>query len=128
MHKLSGYRYAKTHEWVRIDDGAAVVGISAHAAEQLGDVVFVEMPTAGTHLKQFDRLGVVESVKAVSDLYSPISGVVTDTNGGLLDRPELVNLSPLDEGWLVKIAPDDLAELENLLTSQKYEDTIGEGH
>lgn len=128
MSKLSEYRYAKTHEWVRIDDGAAVVGISAHAAEQLGDVVFVEMPAAGTHLKQFDRLGVVESVKAVSDLYSPISGVVTDTNGGLLDRPELVNLSPLDEGWMVKLAPDDLAELENLLTSQKYEETIGEGH
>ncbi|MDP2936937.1 MAG: glycine cleavage system protein GcvH [Dehalococcoidia bacterium] len=128
MSKLSEYRYAKTHEWVRIDDGAAVVGISAHAAEQLGDVVFVEMTAVGAHLKQFDRLGVVESVKAVSDLYSPISGVVTDTNGGLLDRPELVNLSPLDEGWMVKLAPDDLAELENLLTSQKYEETFGEGH
>ncbi|MDO8691132.1 MAG: glycine cleavage system H protein, partial [Dehalococcoidia bacterium] len=85
------YRYNKTHEWVRLDGGVATVGISAHAAGQLGDVVFVEVPAVGAVLKQFERLGVVESVKAVSDLYSPISGTVTQVNAELSETPEMVN-------------------------------------
>ncbi len=120
------YRYNKTHEWVRVEDGVASVGITAHAAEQLGDVVFVEMSAVGSRLKQFERLGVVESVKAVSDLYSPLSGLVTEINGALSERPELVNLSPYDQGWMVRIAPSDLSEIGNLLSSEKYEEMIGE--
>ncbi len=128
MSNPSEYKYARTHEWVRLEDGIASVGITAYAAEQLGDVVFVELPAVGIRLKQFERLGVVESVKAVSDLYSPLSGVVTETNGSLSDRPELVNLSPFEEGWMVKLSPSDRSELDNLLSSKKYEEMIGEGH
>lgn len=120
-------RYARTHEWVRLDNGTANVGITAHAAEQLGDVVFVELPGVGARLKQFERLGIIESVKAVSDLYSPLSGTVTQTNGLLLERPELVNLSPYEEGWMVKLSPSDLSELDALMSSQKYEEMVGEG-
>lgn len=120
------YRYNKTHEWVRLDGGVATVGISAHAAEQLGDVVFVEVPAVGTVLKQFERLGVVESVKAVSDLYSPVSGTVTQVNAALSETPEMVNQSPLDEGWMLKLTPSDLSELGGLLSISEYAETIGE--
>ena len=120
------YRYNKTHEWVRVEDGVASVGITAHAAEQMGDVVFVEMPAVGSRLKQFERLGVVESVKAVSDLYSPLSGLVIQINTALSERPEVVNLSPYDQGWMVRITPSDLSEMDNLLSSDKYEELIGE--
>ncbi|MDP2728129.1 MAG: glycine cleavage system protein GcvH [Dehalococcoidia bacterium] len=120
-------RYSKTHEWVRLEDGTATVGISAHAVEQLGDIVFVELPTVGSRLQQFQRLGVVESVKAVSDLYSPLSGVVTETNRDLLERPELVNLSPYEQGWMVKLSPSDTSELDNLMSNKQYEAMIGEG-
>lgn len=120
------YKYNKTHEWVRLDDNVATVGITAHAAEQLGDVVFVELPAVGSRLEQFERLGVVESVKAVSDLYSPLSGDVAQVNLALLERPELVNLSPFDQGWMVKLTPSDPSEMANLLSSQEYEATIGE--
>ncbi|MDO8690810.1 MAG: glycine cleavage system protein GcvH [Dehalococcoidia bacterium] len=120
------YRYNKTHERVRLNGGVATVGISAHAAEQLGDVVFVEVPAVGTVLKQFERLGVVESVKAVSDLYSPVSGTVTQVNAALSETPEMVNQSPLDEGWMLKLTPSDLSELGGLLSISEYAETIGE--
>ncbi len=120
------YRYNRTHEWVRLDGGVATMGISAHAAEQLGDVVFVELPAVGTVLKQFGRLGVVESVKAVSDLYSPLSGVVTEVNSALSENPEMVNRSPLDEGWILKVTPGDLTEMDKLLSFSEYEEAIGE--
>lgn len=122
------YKYSRTHEWVRLEDGTATIGITAYAAEQLGDVVFVELPAVGAQLKQFAPLGIIESVKAVSDLYSPLSGVVKETNGGLSDRPELVNESPFEEGWMVVISLSDRSELDNLLTNEKYEEMIGEGH
>lgn len=120
------YRYSKDHEWVRLEDGTATIGITAHAAEQLGDVVFVELPALGARLRQFQPLGVVESVKAVSDLYAPLSGVVAATNSELLKRPELVNTSPYEMGWMVKLSPSDLSELDNLMSSQEYQGMVGE--
>lgn len=122
----SEYRYNKTHEWVRLEDSVATIGITAYATEQLGDVVFVELPVVGARLQQSQRLGVVESVKAVSDLYSPLSGVVIETNLELRERPELVNLSPYEQGWMVKLSPTDLSELDNLMSSQQYKGMIGE--
>lgn len=119
------YRYNKSHEWVRLEGGSARIGITAHAAEQLGDVVFVELPAVGSRLKQSESLGVVESVKAVSDLYSPLSGVVTRINIELAEHPELVNSSPFEQGWMVEITPGDLAELNNLMSGEQYEEMIG---
>ena len=115
-------RYSQEHEWLRLDSqGAAVVGITDFAAESLGDVVFVELPEAGETLTQFEKMGEIESVKAVSDLYSPISGRVLERNERLGDYPELVNDGPFDDGWLVKVAMSDPSDLENLLTAEQYE-------
>jgi glycine cleavage system H protein len=107
-------RYTKDHEWVRVDGDEATVGITEYAASQLGDIVFVELPDAGRSLAQFAAFGVVESVKAVSDLFAPLSGEVTATNDALAGAPELVNSEPYGGGWMVRIrltAPDEVAEL-----------------
>jgi glycine cleavage system H protein len=107
-------RYTKDHEWVRVDGDEATVGITEYAASQLGDIVFVELPDSGRSLAQFAAFGVVESVKAVSDLFAPLSGEVTATNDALAGAPELVNSEPYAGGWMVRIrltAPDEVAEL-----------------
>jgi glycine cleavage system H protein len=114
-------RYTKEHEWVREADGVGTVGLTDYAQDQLGDIVYVDMPASGTAVKQFDKLGEIESVKAVSDLYAPVSGEVVDVNGGVNDHPELVNESPYDEGWLVRLRLADPAELEALLTAEQYD-------
>jgi len=119
-------RYTKEHEWVRVDDGVGTVGLTDYAQDQLGDIVFVDLPAPGTSVKQLDKLGEVESVKAVSDLYSPVSGEVVDVNEAVNDHPELVNESPFEEGWLVRVRLADAAELEALLTAEQYDALVAE--
>src|SRR5690348_14080158 len=106
-------RYTKEHEWVRVDGDEATIGITAYAAEQLGDIVFVELPDVGRTLAQFATFGVVESVKAVSDLYAPIGGDVTEANAALAAQPELVNSDPYGEGWMLRVHIADPAQVES---------------
>ena len=120
-------RFTKDHEWVRVDGDKATIGITAYAADQLGDIVFVELPEAGRALEQFAAFGVVESVKAVSDLFAPISGEVIETNPTLAANPELVNSSPYDDGWMVRIRLADAAQLDELLDSDAYDALIAAG-
>ena len=120
-------RYTKDHEWVRVDGDAATVGITAYAADQLGDIVFVELPEAGRSLGQFAAFGVVESVKAVSDLFAPISGEVLESNAALFTSPELVNASPYGDGWMVRVRVTDPAQLDELLGPDAYDDLIAAG-
>jgi glycine cleavage system H protein len=122
MNVPDNLKYYKEHDWVRLEsDGMAVVGITEFAAESLGDIVFVELPEPGTEIKQFDKLGEIESVKAVSDLYTPIGGRVVESNQAVTDAPEIVNDSPYESGWLVKIALGDPSDLDNLLSAAEYE-------
>ncbi len=120
-------RYTREHEWVRVEDGVATVGITAHAAEQLGDIVFVEFPAVGSAVTAGKTFGVVESVKAVSDLFAPISGAVAETNGALGGSPELVNADPYGDGWMIRISVSDAAELDALLDPAAYEALVAEG-
>ena len=114
-------RYATSHEWIRIeDDGTANVGISDHAQDALGDIVFVELPEPGTSVNAKDEVAVVESVKAASDIYSPVSGSIIAINETLLDAPETVNSSPYENGWFFKIKVSDAAELEELMDAEGY--------
>ena len=114
-------RYATSHEWIRIeDDGNASVGISDHAQDALGDIVFVELPEPGTSVNAKDEVAVVESVKAASDIYSPVSGSIIAINETLLDAPETVNSSPYENGWFFKIKVSDAAELEELMDTEGY--------
>ena len=117
-------RYTKEHEWVRVQDDLGTVGITDYAQDQLGDIVNLDLPSAGTQVKQLEKLGEIESVKAVSDLYSPVSGEVVAVNQEIIDRPELVNQSPYEEGWLVRLRLADPAELDNLLTAAQYDELI----
>jgi glycine cleavage system H protein len=114
-------RYTREHEWARVDGGRARVGITHFAQDQLGDVVFVELPKVGTRVRQMETFGVVESVKAVSDLFAPLSGEVVEVNQGLVAHPEQVNRDPYGDGWLIVIALAEPAELGNLLSAADYE-------
>ncbi len=115
-------RYSKEHEWIRIEpDGTAVLGITEFATESLGDVVFVELPDVGAELGQFEKMGEIESVKAVSDLYSPVAGRVVERNERLVDNPELVNAGPFDSGWMLKVELSDPSQVDQLMTAQEYE-------
>src|SRR5687767_9024859 len=113
-------RYSKEHEWVRAEDGRATIGITSFAADELGDIVFVELPEVGVTLTQFATFGVVESVKAVSDLFSPVSGEVTDVNDALRDAPELLNGDPFGDGWIAKVSLSDASELDALMDAAAY--------
>lgn len=119
-------RYTKDHEWVRVAGDVATVGITGYAAEQLGDVVFVELPEVGRSLDQFAPFGVVESVKAVSDLYAPVGGEVTATNGELAGAPELVNQDPFEAGWMIRVKVAANEQVEALLDAAAYEQLIAE--
>ena len=121
MNVPDNLKYYKEHDWVRLEaDGMAVVGITEFAAESLGDIVFVELPEPGTEINQFNKLGEIESVKAVSDLYTPIGGRVVEINQEVTDAPETVNDSPYEAGWLGKIEPSDAGEMGNLMSAAEY--------
>jgi glycine cleavage system H protein len=123
----SDLRYTKDHEWVRVDGDEAVVGITDYATNQLGDIVFVELPDVGRTLSQFGAFGVVESVKAVSDLFAPVSGDVTGTNDALASAAELVNSDPYGEGWMIRVKLANPREIDDLLDSTAYDALIAEG-
>ncbi len=125
MDVPEGLRYTEEHEWLRVEGDEAVVGITAYAAAELGDIVFVELPTVGTELSARQTFGVVESVKAVSDLYSPTTGAVTEVNEALSSRPELVNTDPYGEGWMLRIRVADTGDVERLRDAASYCELIG---
>jgi glycine cleavage system H protein len=120
----SELKFLSSHEWVMVEDGVATIGVSDHAQELLGDLVYVELPEAGTTVAAGDSVGVIESVKAASDTYAPISGEVIEINEDLEDSPERINADPYGDGWMYKVAIEDPEELENLLDSAAYSESI----
>jgi len=119
-------KFAKTHEWAKVDGESVVVGITDFAQSQLSDVTYVELPEVGDHLAANDESGVIESVKAASDIYAPVGGTVVAVNTELLSAPELINGEPYAGGWLYKLKPDDLAELDALMSAEQYEESLPE--
>ena len=117
-------KYTEEHEWVLVEEDTVTVGITDFAQEQLGDVVFVELPESGDELEMGKAFGVVESVKAVSDIYAPVSGEVVEVNDELPDEPEILNNSPYEDGWMVRIKFNDPAELEELMDAASYQDFV----
>ena len=118
---MENYKYSKEHEWVKVEsDEVALIGISEHAAETLGDIVFVELPEIDDSIQQFAKMGEIESVKAVSDLFSPITGKVLEVNAELIDQPEKINESAETSGWMIKVVLSDSSELENLMSESEY--------
>jgi glycine cleavage system H protein len=126
MEYPSGLKYSREHEWVKVEGNIALIGISDFAQDELGDVVYVELPDVGTELEANNTFGVVESVKAVSDLYSPITGTVTEVNERLNDEPELVNSEPYDEAWMLRIEMSDASEVDGLLGADEYKSFVEE--
>ncbi len=123
----SDRQYTKEHEWLKIQDSEsnlAIVGITDYAQEQLGDVVFIDVPEMGSNVVHMEKMGEIESVKAVSDLFSPVSGEVIKTNGELLDRPELINEDPYNEGWILQVILSDTTELNSLISAEEYQSFI----
>jgi glycine cleavage system H protein len=123
----AGLLYSKEHEWVKLDGDVATVGITDYAQSSLGDIVYVELPRVGADLSQFNSIGVVESVKAVSDIFTPVGGEVVGINDGLDNDPALVNSDPYGEGWFFKVKLADVGQTGNLLTPEQYEQLIAEG-
>jgi len=119
-------KFTDTHEWLKIKNGIATIGITNHAQDNLGDIVYVELPELGLQIEKEESLGVVESVKSASDLYAPISGIVIEINEELTGSPEVLNLDPHNDGWLVKIKVTDVVELRNLLNVEEYEKLLAE--
>jgi len=120
-----GLRYTEDHEWLRADGDQAVVGITAYAADELGDVVFVELPTVGRRLAAREVFGVIESVKTASDLYCPVAGEIVAVNDALTGAPELVNSDPHGDGWMIRLRPDDATAPDSLLDAAAYRALIG---
>ncbi|HAZ7573613.1 glycine cleavage system protein GcvH [Legionella sp. PATHC032] len=123
---MNDLKFTTTHEWLREDEGEVTIGITDHAQELLGDMVFVELPEIGDEVNAGQELGVVESVKAASDFYAPISGVVTAVNEAVSKNPALVNHDPYHEGWLVKLKPSHPDEIKSLLSDEQYQNEIAE--
>ncbi|MBP1686639.1 MAG: glycine cleavage system lipoyl carrier protein GcvH [Deltaproteobacteria bacterium] len=119
-------KYSKEHEWVLVEDNVATVGITDFAQDQLGDIVFVELPAVGDKVSKEDAFGVVESVKAVSDIYAPVSGKVLEVNDDLPENPEMVNEDAYGDGWMIKIEMSDPDELQDLMTAAEYEEYVAE--
>ena len=117
-------RYSEEHEWVAVDGGVATIGITDFAQEELGDIVFVELPAVGAAVQRAKPLGVVESVKAVSDVYAPVTGAVSEINGALADHPEVINEDPYGKGWMVRVTLADPAEVDALMTAAQYGEFI----
>ena len=119
--------YAKTHEWLKIDENIATVGITDFAQNQLSDITFVELPDVGREVEAGDEIAVVESVKAASDIYSPVAGTVVEVNGDLEDSPDMINASPYDAGWLFKIELRKEEDVDNLMSAEEYTELCHEG-
>ena len=117
-------QYSKEHEWVRVEDGVGTLGITDYAQDQLGDIVYLDLPAVGASVVQFEKLGEIESVKAVSDLFSPVGGEVVEVNQEPVDTPELVNNEPYGRGWLIKVRLSDSGELDELLSAGAYDEII----
>jgi glycine cleavage system H protein len=124
----SDVRYTAEHEWARLENGAVTIGITGYATDQLGDVVFVELPQVGKRVEAGKGFGVVEAVKTVSDLYAPVAGEVSAVNTALADNPALVNQSPYGDGWMIRIKPDDPGSLQKLMDSGAYAKHVEEQH
>jgi glycine cleavage system H protein len=123
---MNDLKFTATHEWLKEESEEVTVGITEHAQQLLGDMVFVELPEIGDEVNAGDELGVVESVKAASDFYAPISGIVTAVNSAVVENPAIVNTDPYTAGWLVKLKPRHLNEIENLLSADQYQNEIAE--
>ncbi len=121
-----GFYYSEDHEWLKVEEGVGTIGITDFAQDELGDIVFVELPQVGDEFDKEDNFGVIESVKAVSDLYMPVSGEVVEVNEDLLDQPELVNDEPFKGGWIVKVSLSDEDELEELMDADEYSSFLEE--
>ena len=119
-------RYSEEHEWVKVEDGKARIGITHFAQSELGDIVFVELPQVGDEIKTNEPFGSVESVKTVSELYAPISGKVVEVNSDLEDSPEFVNESPYENAWMIVVEPADLSEVDSLMTAEQYDEMTQE--
>ena len=124
MAQPAGLLYSKEHEWVKMDGDVATVGITEYAQNSLGDIVYVELPRVGAELQQFGNIGVIESVKAVSDIYTPVGGEVVEVNGELEADPALVNREPFGTGWLFKVKLADVTQPQNLLSPEKYDELV----
>ncbi|CAI3135542.1 glycine cleavage system H protein [Acinetobacter baumannii 1598530] len=121
MNHPSELKYARTHEWVKIEGDLVITGITDHAQDELGDLVYVETPEVGSQVTAGEQAGVVESVKTASDIHAPVSGTVVEVNTDLEDDPDFVNEDPYSKGWIYKIKPDNIADVEKLLTNAEYE-------
>jgi glycine cleavage system H protein len=124
MDILKELKYTKEHEWTKLEGDTALVGITDYAQNRLGDVVFIELPEVGTVLKKGEAFGAVESVKAASDIFTPLSGEVVEINSGLEDHPELLNQSPYDKGWIIRIKISDTGETDELMSSDQYAEHV----
>jgi len=123
---MSEIQFTKEHEWILMKDNIALVGITDFAQKQLGDIVSVELPSVGNEFKQNDAMAIIDSIKASSDIYCPLDGKVVAINEELLQNPELVNKSPFESGWIVKLEPSNTSQLENLMTEEQYNKFVGE--
>jgi len=121
-----GLRYTAEHEWILVEEDEALIGITDYAQGELGDVVFVELPEVGQTVTHMEAFGTIEAVKAASDLYAPVTGEVVDVNTELSENPGLINASPYEEGWMIRVKVTDAGTLEDLLDTEKYKETIGE--
>lgn len=121
MNHPSELKYARTHEWIKIEGDLVITGITDHAQDELGDLVYVETPEVGSKVTAGEQAGVVESVKTASDIHAPVSGTVVEVNTDLEDDPDFVNDDPYGKGWIYKIKPDNIADVEKLLTNAEYE-------
>jgi glycine cleavage system H protein len=126
MNLPEDLRYTKEHEWCRVKGKVATIGITDHAQEQLGDVVYIELPKEGEEVKKDEAFGVIESVKAVSDLFSPVDGKVIEVNDPLLDGPGIVNDDPYEEGWMIRVQMTDPSDVEELMTAEEYAEYVAE--
>ena len=123
---IKGLYYSEEHEWVKVSGSVATIGITDYAQDALGDIVFVELPNVDDEFTQMDEIGVLESVKTVSNIYIPVSGRIIEVNESVIEDPALVNSSPYDEGWLVKVEMYETAELDDLNSAEDYEESLGE--
>lgn len=123
---MSEFKFTEEHEWVMIKDGMAIIGISDFAQKQLGDIVSIELPKVGSVFTQMQTMAIVDSVKASSDIYTPVSGEVVEVNEELVGKPEIINQSPYNLGWIVKINPSNMKELDSLMTKEQYDRHVGE--